>query len=149
MRAIAVRRSVTVFPLRFIDAEFAIRSRRAASAGSEPTTRTTCSAVGFGSERIRRICRAISGNDGKSTWPWDSSSARLRMKSNATLDGDCTGLISRPVWVILEAPPRLYFFDVEGRLAKRCWISPLRERSVKRPALYRATTWRQNATEPG
>jgi hypothetical protein len=28
-----------------------------------------------------------------------------------------------------------YFFEVEGRVAKRCCTSPLRLRSVKRPAL--------------
>ena len=40
MRLIAVRNSVTGRPLRLSDAELEIRSNRAASAGSEPTTRT-------------------------------------------------------------------------------------------------------------
>jgi hypothetical protein len=41
MRLMAVRNSVIVLPLRLSDAELAIRISRAASAGSDPTTRTT------------------------------------------------------------------------------------------------------------
>src|SRR6202140_12898 len=87
MRLIAARRSVTARPLRLSDAEFAIRSRRAASAGSEPTTRTTCSTGDFGSDKTRLTRIAISGNEGRSKLPPDSSAARLRTKSNAAWDG--------------------------------------------------------------
>ena len=69
MRAMAVRKSVTFLPLRLMAAEFAIRSSRAASAGSDPTTRTICSTGVLGSDKIRLTCSAISGNDGRSTWP--------------------------------------------------------------------------------
>src|SRR5450631_980551 len=85
----AVRRSFTVRPLRFRDAEFAIRSSRAARAGSDPTTRTTCSTDDFGSDKIRLTRTAISGKDGRSTLPTDNSVARVRTKSNATLDWPC------------------------------------------------------------
>src|ERR1700691_955722 len=89
MRLIAVRRSVTDLPLRLSDAELEILSKRAAKAGSEPTTRTTCSMEDFGSDRMRRTRTAISGNDGRSTLPPDSSPARDRMNSNATSERAC------------------------------------------------------------
>src|ERR1700723_2103421 len=92
MRLIAVRRSVTVRPLRLSDAEFAIRSRRAANAGSDPTTRTTCSTDDFGSDKTRLTRIAISGNEGRSTLPRDNSAARVRTKSKAAVDWDCSGL---------------------------------------------------------
>jgi hypothetical protein len=90
---IAARRSVTVRPLRLSDAEFAIRSRRAANAGSDPTTRTTCSTDDFGSDKIRLTRIAISGNEGRSTLPDDSSVARVRTKSKAAADWDCSGVL--------------------------------------------------------
>src|SRR5258707_9786753 len=93
MRLIAVRRSVTARPLRLSDAEFAIRSRRAASAGSEPTTRTTCSTEDFGSDRTRLTRTAISGKEGRSTLPTDNSAARVRTKSNAAVDGACDDVL--------------------------------------------------------
>src|SRR5271168_4747605 len=90
MRLIAVRRSVTARPLRLIDAEFAMRSSRAARAGSDPTTRTTCSVEDLVSARTRLTLTAISGNDGRSTWPRDKSAARVRTKSNSACDVACT-----------------------------------------------------------
>src|SRR6202166_4436760 len=114
MRLIAVRKSVTVLPLRLSDAEFAIRSRRAASAGSEPTTRTTCSTEEFASDRTRLTRMAISGNDGRSTLPPDNSAARVRTKSKATVDLPCNG-------VFVKFAPRLEVQrNGEGRLLKRC-----------------------------
>src|SRR6266851_2973781 len=92
MRLIAVRRSVTARPLRLSDAEFEIRSRRAASAGSDPTTRTTCSTEDFGSDKTRLTRTAISGKEGRSTLPTDNSAARVRTKSNAAVDGACNGV---------------------------------------------------------
>src|SRR5580698_1174209 len=89
MRLIAVRRSVTARPLRLSEAELAIRSRRAANAGSEPTTRTTWSTDDLGSESTRLTRTAISGNEGRSTLPLDSSAASLRTKSKATLGSAC------------------------------------------------------------
>src|SRR6266403_663202 len=89
MRLIAVRRSVTARPLRLSDAEFEIRSRRAARAGSDPTTRTTCSTDDFGSDKTRLTRTAISGNEGRSTFPTDNSAARVRTKSNAAVDAVC------------------------------------------------------------
>src|ERR1700679_853593 len=112
MRLIAARRSVTVRPLRLIEAEFAIRSRRAANAGSDPTTRTTCSIEDFGSDKTFLTRIPISGNEGRSTLPRDSSAARLRTKSKATVDWDCSGVFvtfafttlgNRPEPVNLEA----------------------------------------------
>src|SRR5713101_4864181 len=87
MRLIAVRRSVTGRPLRLSDAEFEIRSSRAASAGSDPTTRTTCSTEDFWSDNTRLTRTAISGKEGRSTLPTDNSAARVRTKSNAAVDG--------------------------------------------------------------
>src|SRR6266851_3984924 len=92
MRLIAVRRSVTARPLRLSDAEFEIRSSRAASAGSDPTTRTTCSTEDFGSDKTRLTRTAISGKEGRSTLPTDNSAARVRTKSNAAVDGACDGV---------------------------------------------------------
>src|ERR1700732_5558117 len=92
MRLIAVRRSVTGRPLRLSDAEFEIRSRRAARAGSDPSTRTTCSTEDFGSNKARLTRTAISGNEGRSTLPTDNSAARVRTKSNAAVDGACDGV---------------------------------------------------------
>src|SRR5580704_13886108 len=92
MRLTAVRRSVTVLPLRLSDAEFAIRSRRAANEGSDPTTRTTCSTVDLGSDNTLLTRTAISGNEGRSTLPRDNSAARVRTKSNATLGSACDGV---------------------------------------------------------
>src|ERR1700722_16690776 len=89
MRLIAVRRSFTGRPLRLSDAEFEIRSNRAASAGSDPTTRTTWSTEDFGSDKTRLTRTAISGKEGRSTLPPDNSAARVRTKSNATLDWAC------------------------------------------------------------
>jgi hypothetical protein len=89
MRLMAVRRSFTGLPLRLSEAEFEIRNRRAASAGSEPTTRMTCSTEDFGSDNTRLTRTAISGNEGKSTLPADNSAAKVRTKSNATLDCAC------------------------------------------------------------
>src|ERR1700676_5152130 len=127
MRLIAVRRSVTGRPLRLSDAEFEIRNRRAASAGSDPTTRTTCSTDDFGSDKTRLTRTAISGNEGRSTLPTDNSAARVRTKSNAAVDGTCDGVFvkfaltltlrrchaempsrskgNRPVTAILEGSP--------------------------------------------
>jgi hypothetical protein len=85
MRLIAVRKSVTARPLRLSDAEFAIRSRRAASAGSDPTTRTTCSTDDLGSDKTLLTRTAISGKDGRSTLPRYNSAARERTKSKPTL----------------------------------------------------------------
>src|ERR1700732_1031946 len=92
MRLIAVRRSVTGRPLRLSDAEFEIRSRRAARAGSDPTTRTTCSTEDFGSDKTRLTRTAISGKEGRSTLPTDNSAARVRTKSNAAVDEACDGV---------------------------------------------------------
>src|ERR1700733_7424166 len=112
MRLIAARRSVTVRPLRLSDAEFAIRSKRAANAGSDPTTRTSCSIDDFGSDKTFLTRIAISGKEGRSTLPCDSSAARLRTKSKATADWDCSGVFvtfalttlgNRPEPVNLEA----------------------------------------------
>src|ERR1700730_15818422 len=89
----AVLRSLTCPPLRLSDAEFAIRSRRAASAGSDPTTRTTCSTDDVGADNIRLTRIAISGNEGRSTVPPDNSVARVRTKSNAMLDWACDGVL--------------------------------------------------------
>src|SRR5438552_14758487 len=88
MRLMAVRNSVICLPLRFSDAELAMRSIRADNDGSEPTTRTTCSTVDFESASTLRTRIAISGKDGKSTCPPDSSLARPRTKSNAATDSD-------------------------------------------------------------
>src|SRR5260221_5035377 len=89
MRLIAVRRSAKERPLRLSDGEFEIRSRRAARAGSDPTTRTTCSADDFGSDKAGLTRTAISGNEGRSTFPTDNSAARVRPKSNAAVDAVC------------------------------------------------------------
>jgi hypothetical protein len=75
IRATAVRRSVTVLPLKFSAAEFEICSRRAARAGSEPITRTTLSGVTLSSASTLRTRSAISGKLGRSTLPLDSSAA--------------------------------------------------------------------------
>src|SRR5882757_10062863 len=96
MRLIAVRRSVTGRPLRLSDAEFEIRSRRAASAGSDPTTRTTCSTEELESDNTRLTRTAISGKEGRSTLPPDNSVARVRTKSNAALDWACDGVFVMP-----------------------------------------------------
>src|ERR1700722_2963175 len=104
MRLIAVRRSVTGRPLRLSDAEFEIRSRRAARAGSDPTTRTTCSTDDFGSDRTRLTRTAISGNEGRSTLPPDNSAARVRTKSNATLDWACMDVVVKFGLTIATAP---------------------------------------------
>src|SRR5215510_8196590 len=76
MRLMAVRRSVIALPPRLKAAEFAILSSRAASAGSEPITRTTWSVVVFSSASTLRTRIATSGNDGSSTLPFESSAAR-------------------------------------------------------------------------
>jgi hypothetical protein len=89
---IAVRKSVTARPLRLSDAELEIRSRRAASAGSDPTTRTTCSTEDFGSDKTRLTRIAISGKEGRSKLPPDNSAARVRTKSNAAWDWACKGV---------------------------------------------------------
>src|SRR5271166_5258087 len=93
IRLMAVRKSVTVRPLRLNDAELEIRSSRAASAGSEPTTRTTCSREEFGSDRMRRTRTAISGKEGRSTLPPDNSAANDLMKSKAAFEGVCNGML--------------------------------------------------------
>src|ERR1700681_2138375 len=85
----AVRRSFRFRRLRLRDADVAIGSTRAARAGSDPTTRTTCSTDDFGSDKIRLTRTAISGKDGRSTLATDSSAARVRTKSNAALDWAC------------------------------------------------------------
>src|SRR6266436_210206 len=92
MRLIAVRKSVTGRPLRLSDAEFEIRSRRAASAGSDPTTRTTCCTEDLGSDKTRLTRTAISGKEGRSTLPPDNSAAKVRTKSNAASDWACDGV---------------------------------------------------------
>jgi hypothetical protein len=68
---------VTGLPLRFKEAEFAMRNRRAARAGSEPTILTTCSIEDFESPSTFLMRMAISGKDGRSRRPLDSSEARL------------------------------------------------------------------------
>ena len=88
MRLIAVRSSTTGLPLRFSEAEFEIRIRRAANAGSEPTTRTTWSIADLGSDNTRRTRIAISGNEGRSTLPADSSAARVLTNSKAMFGWD-------------------------------------------------------------
>src|SRR5271167_1414593 len=90
MRLIAVRRSLMARPLGLTAAELAIRTSRAASAGSDPTTRQTCSVEDLVSSRTRLTLTAISGNDGRSTWPRDKSAARVRTKSNSACDVACT-----------------------------------------------------------
>src|ERR1700722_199552 len=90
MRLIAVRSSVTGRPLRLSDAEFAMRKRRAANAGSEPTILTTCSIEDFESASTFLMRIAISGNEGRSRRPLESSEAKLCTNPNATCDGDCT-----------------------------------------------------------
>src|SRR5271155_1878359 len=92
MRLMAVRRSFTTLPLRLSDAEFEIRNSRAAKAGSDPTTRTTCSSEDFGSDKTRLTRTAISGKDGRSTLPFDNSPAKVRTKSKATWDCACSGV---------------------------------------------------------
>src|SRR5580698_11609619 len=89
IRLIAVRKSVTALPLRLSEAELAMRMSRAERAGSEPTTRTTWSTEEFGSERMRRTRTAISGKEGRSTLPADSSLASERMNANASCE--CSG----------------------------------------------------------
>src|SRR5277367_5761044 len=103
MRLIAVRRSVTCRPLRLSDAEFDMRIRRAASAGSDPTTRTTCSTEDFGSDKTRLTRSAISGNDGRSTLPTDNSVASVRTKSNATSDWACIAVFVKFALTINDA----------------------------------------------
>jgi hypothetical protein len=85
MREIAVRNSVIGLPLKLRAAEFPICMRRAASAGSEPTTRTTMSWATFSSESTLRTRRAMSGKLGKSTFPLESSDASDCTKANAWL----------------------------------------------------------------
>src|ERR1700704_888578 len=105
MRLMAVRKSVTGRPLRLRDAEFEIRSRRADSAGSDPTTRTTCSTEDLGSDNTRLTRTAISGKEGRSTLPADNSVARVRTKSNATLGWACDGVLVKFA-LTLNTPPR-------------------------------------------
>jgi hypothetical protein len=85
----AVRKSVTALPLRLSEAELAMRRRRAESAGSDPTTRTTWSTEEVGSDRTRRTRTAISGKEGRSTLPAESSPASERMKAKAS--SECCG----------------------------------------------------------
>src|SRR6185437_8658197 len=84
MRAIAVRSSVMGLPVKLMAAELAICMSRAASAGSEPTTRTTFSCETSSSARTLRIRSAMSGKLGRSTLPRDSSAANACTKANAS-----------------------------------------------------------------
>src|SRR5208282_1885365 len=95
MRLMAVRRSVIALPVVFSEAEFEMRIKRAAKAGSDPTTLTTFSSVEFGSERMRRTRTTTSGKDGKSTRPADNSAASERTNPKATSLADCG-------WVLLK-----------------------------------------------
>ncbi len=84
MRFTAVRRSVTALPLKFRAAELASCSEPAASAGSEPTTRTTLSGVTVSSASTWRTRMAMSGKLGSSTLPVDSSAASAWTNANAS-----------------------------------------------------------------
>src|SRR5208283_1525395 len=141
----AVRKSVTARPLRLNDAELEMRSSRAASAGSEPTTRTTCSREEFGSDRMRRTRTAISGNDGRSTLPPDNSAANDLMKSKATSEGVCNGMLvnSRSLVSLANRPPlntaaaprpgnRQQGGKLEGPWSNLAGQKPRREVSVRR-----------------
>ncbi len=86
IRLIAVRKSVTGLPLRLSEAELAMRMSRAERAGSEPTTRTTWSTEEFGSDKMRRTRTAISGKEGRSTLPADSSPASDWMNAKASCE---------------------------------------------------------------
>ena len=86
MRFIAVRRSVTCLPLRLNADALETRMRRAASAGSDPTKRTTWSMEDLGSCSTCLTRVAISGKEGKSILPLDSSPASERTNSKATLE---------------------------------------------------------------
>src|ERR1700677_3682782 len=111
MRLIAVRSSLITLPLRLSDAELAIRIRRAAKAGSDPTTRTTCSTEDLGSDRTRRTRTATSGNDGRSTFPPESSPAKARMKSNAV--AYCIGAAVEDFcnWALVKSHARSHGFS--------------------------------------
>ena len=102
MRLTATRSVVTGLPLRFSEAEFDMRRILAPNAGSELTTRTTWSSVEFGSDSTRRTRTAISGNEGRSTRPAESSAASDRTNANAvSLPGSSTGLVK----IALQNPP--------------------------------------------
>src|SRR5580704_16655723 len=58
--------------------------RRAASAGSEPTTRMTCSCETSSSASTLRTRMAMSGKLGRSTLPLESSEANACTKANAS-----------------------------------------------------------------
>src|SRR6185312_3767154 len=84
MRAMAVRSSEIGLPVKLMAAELAICISRAASAGSEPTTRTTLSCVTCSSASTWRTRSAMSGKLGRSTLPFDSSAASACTKAKAS-----------------------------------------------------------------
>src|SRR6185312_3140018 len=102
MRAMAVRISTMGLPVKLIAAELAICMRRAASAGSEPTTRTTFSCVTSSSASTCRTRSAMSGKLGRSTLPLDSSPASACTKANAS--GSATAWVFSATELVIASP---------------------------------------------
>jgi hypothetical protein len=111
MRLMAVRRSVTARPLRLSEAELEIRSSRAASAGSDPTTRTTCSTEDFGSDKTR-LTRTRSRETRADPRCRRQLRRQVRTKSNATSDWACNAVFVKFALTVNDAgnakavPPR-------------------------------------------
>jgi hypothetical protein len=95
-RATAMRRSAIFLPDVLSAAEFAMLRSLLASTGSEPSTLTTVSLLTFSSASARCILSTMSGTDGRSTLPDDSSCASAFTKPNTTVLG-----IAREVMVLV------------------------------------------------